>query len=100
MKNPSDKKLYTPMLSIAGSLIYNKNLSKRLWSILYRSSIAARKYKTNMIREGKQLTLKMDGQPKGNSKITFVLYHVPIAKAHNNLIETFDIMALLTSLYF
>ena len=87
----SKNKLYTPQLNVAGNLHYNKKLCQRLWAILYRASNAAREYKTNMIETGKNSKVCIKGKAKGESKITFVIYHVPIKGSENNIIESFDV---------
>ena len=87
------KFLYTPMLSISGNS-YQRSVTEGLWSILSRARIKARENKNKLIQDGYQLTLGIQGIPKGDRPISFVIYHVPFAKDKNKSIGSFDVPAI------
>ncbi len=71
-------------------VIYDKMASEALWTALHTSSLIAEEYKYQLITKGKLLTTNLGGRPKGDSRITYVVYHVPIPK-DSKVIESVDI---------
>ena len=72
----TSKFLYTPMLSIAGNS-YQRPITDGLWTILSRARLVAREDERQLITQGYQLKLNIQGKPKGTQAINFVIYHVP-----------------------
>ena len=85
------KGLYTPMLSIGGNNIYQRPIADGLWTILSRAREIAATNKDQLIQNGYKLTLPIKGKPKGNSPITFVIYHVPFEASQDKSICSFDV---------
>ena len=86
----TNKFLYTPMLSIAGTT-YQRTVTDGLLTILNRARIVAQKNKTRLIHEGSLLKLDIQGKPKGTKPINFVIYHVPFDQDADKSIGSFDV---------
>ncbi len=84
---------------MAGNLHYSKQLCQSLWAILCRASSAANEYKSQMIESGEKITLPIRGSSKGNSNITFIIYHVPIKNPEKNIIKSFDVQPINFNLF-
>ena len=70
-QTPEIKKgLYTPMLSIGGNNIYQRPITDGLWTILSRAQEIAAKNKEQLIQNGYNLTLPIQGKPRGQSPVT------------------------------
>ena len=87
----NSKALFTPMLSIAQNLVYQKPITSGLHQILSRATMIAQVNKEKLIGLGKKLTLRTDGRPNGNSPVTFVIYHVPFENSADKAIGSFDV---------
>ena len=92
MKHPinTSKFLYTPMLSIAGNT-FQRPITDGLWKILSRARLVARENQQELIQQGYQLKLNIQGKPKGTQPINFVIYHVPFAQDKDKSIASFDV---------
>ena len=86
----TNKLLYTPMLSITGNT-YARGITEGLWSILSRARLIARENQQQLIQQGYQLTLNIQGRPKGTQPINFVIYHVPFDQDQDKSIASFDV---------
>ena len=86
----TSKFLYTPMLSIAGNT-YQRHITEGLWSILSRARLFAQQNQQQLIQQGYQLRLDIQGKPKGTQPINFVIYHVPFDKDQDKSITSFDV---------
>ncbi len=86
--------LFAPLLSsnLAGN--YQRGIAEGLWNILYRATLIAKKYKDKLISIGMKATLHIEGQPKGNHPITYVIYHVPFEESENKAIGSFDVPSI------
>ena len=79
------------MLSIGGNNIYQRSITDGLWTILSRARKIAATNKKQLIKNGYKLTLPIKGKPKGESPITFVIYHVPFEASQDKSIGSFDV---------
>ena len=78
------------MLSISGNN-YQRPITDGLWKILSRARLIARENKKQLIQNGYELKLNIQGKPRGTQPITFVIYHVPFDKDQNKSIGSFDV---------
>ena len=91
-QNPSEinKFLYTPMLSVGGKT-YQRSVTNGLWEILSRARLVAKENKQQLIQNGYQLKLNIQGKPNGTQPISFVIYHVPFDQHQSKSIGSFDV---------
>ena len=85
------KGLYTPMLSIGGNNIYQRKITDGLLAILSRARQIATQNKYQLIQNGYELTLPIDGKPIGQSPVSIVIYHVPFKASEDKSIGSFDV---------
>ena len=86
----TSKFLYTPMLSIDGYAYY-RPVTDGLQAILSRARLVARENQQQLIQQGYQLILDIQGKPKGKQNLNFVIYHVPFEKNQDKSISSFDV---------
>ena len=83
--------LDTPLLSIKGNNQYHRSITDGLLKILGRATLIAEINKQKLIQKGCHITLPIEGKLRGNTGVTFVIYHVPFTKSGDKSIGSFDV---------
>lgn len=91
MNKDISKHLYAPMLSLNGGLSYQRKITDGLWTILTRARQLASEHKETLIQNGRLSVLNFQGSIRGNTPITFVIYHVPFEAKADQSIGSFDV---------
>ena len=83
--------LDTPLLSIKGNNRYHRSITDGLLKILGRATLIAGINKQKLIQKGHKIKLPIEGKLRGDTGITFVIYHVPFTKSGDKSIGSFDV---------